>query len=246
MTDISAPSNQGTRWSADDDAKLTAGLREMQGTLSARFHLLAEMLGRSKGSVESRAQLLDLLDYGRYTPLITAKEPRKPKAAKLEDPENEATEPARPVFDPWLEADTARLLIAHEIGDDLAPLAQQLNRSPRALALKLVSLGKVVPTLKDNPTPPPSPTPNRAEAERRPTRSVTLHQNWSRPPPRAAPKLPSRRSFKRHSKPSPTAKTSSSSAAPAPEKARFCAGCGKTSPSKNASSPSWPPRAWRP
>ncbi|MFZ2587188.1 MAG: DEAD/DEAH box helicase [Alphaproteobacteria bacterium] len=162
------PANQGKRWNAADDATLAAGLRDMQGTFTARFHLLAETLGRTKTSVESRAHLLDLLDYGRYTAIMNDKTPH-PEGADI-----------LPFGTHWNEDDTARLLIAHEVGDALEPLAANLRRTPRACAYKLVQLGQVIPTLKANPTPPPityakpKPEPKRVEQPASTTQKIQV------------------------------------------------------------------------
>lgn len=134
------------RWSPEEESQLAQAFR-----VGTPLPQIAESHGRTIGAITSRLQQLDLLLYGPYTTLIVA-----PEAT---DPEAEA--PAQ-AFKPWLEPETARLIVTHHTTptpEALTTLAAELERSPRSLALKLVQLGLITPTLNPSPNPAPRPEP---------------------------------------------------------------------------------------
>lgn len=141
MTEPASPRPAALRWSPAEESKLTEGL--LAGLDVAA---LAAAHGRSVGAIESRLQQLGLYDYSPYNSAaqegaVTSTEAAEPHSGQ-----------------PWREPDVAQLLsIFHTRTQsptpeaDLRTLAATLGRSPRALVLKLVQLGTLVPTLATNP-----------------------------------------------------------------------------------------------
>lgn len=133
------------RWTPDEEAELTTSYKA--GLPIAQ---IATSLGRTQGAITARLQLLDLIHYGPYTPLIN-----QPEDDTVADILANAGKP-------WTEPETARLIITHHTSgnpDGLTELAAELGRTPRSLALKLVHLGIVLPQPNPNPNPAPRPEP---------------------------------------------------------------------------------------
>ncbi|NBV54631.1 MAG: hypothetical protein EBR79_02845, partial [Proteobacteria bacterium] len=159
MMDSYAPATlpaKGSRWSTEEEATLVAAFTS--GTPIAE---LAHQHGRSIGAITSRLQQLDVLTYPPYTALIAKPTRTEAKPQAESDTEGEK----QPLFKPWTEEEVAQLLTTHHsIGtpESLCELAPLLNRTPRALAMKLVSLGVVKEAI--NPNPIPQPKPEKAKA----------------------------------------------------------------------------------
>jgi ATP-dependent DNA helicase PIF1 len=146
MTEPDAPKRPAPRrWTEEEDAQLSANFRHMEGPLPARIKQLAAQHNRTEGAIQSRLNLLDLLDYGPYTALIKGEGP---------DPSDTTN-----VGKAYTEEETAALLVAHHTHQPLEELAERFHRSPRALAIKLVHLGVVNPTINPNPKPAPRKYP---------------------------------------------------------------------------------------
>lgn len=143
-----SPAKLGKRWSADEDEQLAANFRNMPGPVLARAKPLAEMHERSESAIMSRLHLLDLIDYGPYTALIT----HKTDPAEGEDAVKDRYGNTGKVYS---SDETATLLIAHHTQQPLEELATQLGRTPRSLAMKLAHLGVI--DVKVNATPAPAP-----------------------------------------------------------------------------------------
>ncbi len=140
-----APKPAPKRWTPDEEAALTTAYKA--GLPLAQ---IAATHGRTLGAITSRLQLLDLIHYGPYTPLINQPD--------------ESTDGVLAVLShsgqPWTEPDTARLIVTHHTSgtpEGLTQLAEELGRTPRSLALKLVQLGII--TAQPNPNPNPAPRP---------------------------------------------------------------------------------------
>jgi energy-coupling factor transporter ATP-binding protein EcfA2 len=135
MTDT--PTAAPRRWSPEEEAQLSAAYKAGKPLAE-----IATLHGRSLGAITSRLQQMDLVLYGPYNSILNT-------AA-----EGEATNSGQP----WTEDHTSRLLITHHTTptpEDLITLATELGRTPRSLALKLVQLGVIQPTLNPNPNPAP-------------------------------------------------------------------------------------------
>lgn len=135
MTDT--PTAAPRRWSPEEEAQLSTAYKAGKPLAE-----IATLHGRSLGAITSRLQQMDLVLYGPYNSILNT-------AA-----EGEATNSGQP----WTEDHTARLLVTHHTTptpEDLSTLATELGRTPRSLALKLVQLGVIQPTLNPNPNPAP-------------------------------------------------------------------------------------------
>ncbi len=138
------------RWSDAEEAELLAALRQGKAIPD-----LALAHGRSIGAIESRLQQMGVLQYPPYDDLLA--EPA---------PETEPTALAQ-AGKPWREDEIAALLACHATAtqsptptDDLKVLAGQMGRTPRAMVLKLITLGALPPTYATDPKrriPPPKP-----------------------------------------------------------------------------------------
>ncbi|HEX2858609.1 MAG TPA: DEAD/DEAH box helicase [Alphaproteobacteria bacterium] len=143
------------RWSGEEEARLEVAFKA--GTPLPK---IAEAHGRSVGAITARLNMLDLISYGPYTALV----------ANINNGETEAA-PKSGL--PWVEEEIARLLVVHHSEgtvEALTTLAAEMGRTPRSLALKLVSLGAVEPAL--NPNPSPAPRPERKEPKPKPLRAL--------------------------------------------------------------------------
>jgi hypothetical protein len=139
------------RWSPEEESRLAEAFKAGQGVAE-----IAEAHSRSRGAIEARLHLLDLVSYGPYTPLMNM-------------PWDNDERPAR-AGEAWSEPELAELLVAHQTGAPLTELAQKLARTPRGLVLKLVNLGLVTPEI--NPTPNPLPRPEPKPRKLRPLKTV--------------------------------------------------------------------------
>ena len=145
LTSPDSPKPAPRRWTPDEEAELTTGYKA-----GLPIPQIASNLGRTVGAITARLQLLDLINYGPYTSLI-----------------NQPEEPGDNVAlshtgQPWTEPDTARLIVAHHTSgtpEGISLLAEELGRTPRSLALKLVGLGLVTPQPNPNPNPAARPEP---------------------------------------------------------------------------------------
>lgn len=149
MTD--APTPAPRRWSPEEEAQLAAAFQA-----GKPLDEIAALHGRTVGAITSRLQMLDLILYGPYNSVM----------AVAPD-----TESAANSGQPWTEEHTARLLITHHATptpEDLSALAQELERTPRSLALKLVQLGVIQPTLNPTPNPAPRPEPKAKTPRHKP------------------------------------------------------------------------------
>lgn len=162
------PAHKGKRWSPDEELQLADAFKA-----GASVKDLAILHGRSVSAITSRLQLMDLLVYGPYTALVTGTYPPELQTEPKPDPEGGAPHdtPAEsdknPWGKPWTEDETARLLVTHHsLGtpEALVELGAELDRSARALALKLVQLGAVQAELNPNPKPQPRPEPKPSKA----------------------------------------------------------------------------------
>ena len=155
------------RWSVEEEERLAEGFKA--GRPMAE---LAADHGRSVGAVQSRLLMLDVLSYGAYTPFMAV------APDKLE--EGEAPNSGKG----WSEAEVAELLVMHHTGvgredAEISALAAKLGRTPRSLALKLVQMGVVAPSVNPNPQPKPRPEPRKAAkpsqvAESRATQKISV------------------------------------------------------------------------
>jgi ATP-dependent DNA helicase PIF1 len=138
------------RWSLAEEVQLEVGLRK--GLSVAE---LAASHGRSVGAIESRLVAMGLYDYTPYAQAVH---------------ESTTPEGSETSGKPWHEPEVAQLLATFHTRhqsptpeEDLRELATQLGRSPRALVLKLVQLGALMPVLAETPTrhnaPPKLATP---------------------------------------------------------------------------------------
>lgn len=149
MSELHAPlpaetdsSNRGKRWTPADDADLGRAFTE--GETPA---LLATRFGRTESAIIARLQHLDIIAYGPYTALINGRLPLPP-----------TTDDGAHRIDHWTDPEIVQLLTAHHTfgtPEALVELAATLKRTPRALALKLVHMGLVVPGVNPAPVPPP-------------------------------------------------------------------------------------------
>ncbi|TKW60447.1 MAG: hypothetical protein DI628_05935 [Blastochloris viridis] len=140
-----APKPAPRRWTPDEEAALTTEFKS--GLPIAQ---IASMHERTVGAITARLQLMDLISYGPYSVLINAPEDATDATALSQSGQ------------PWTEPDTARLIVAHHTGgtaEAITALAEEMGRTPRSLALKIVNLGLVTPTLNPNPNPAPRPEP---------------------------------------------------------------------------------------
>lgn len=154
MSEITPLPNKNARWSPEEETRLIQAFT--QGSSIAE---LATQHGRSIGALTTRLQQLDVLTYPPYTALISTPQESRSEP-KLGSPELE--ERRRPSL--WTEDEIATLLtVHHSLGtpEALIELAPQLNRTPRALALKLVSLGVVKEAVNPNPNPIAKPKPEK-------------------------------------------------------------------------------------
>ncbi len=140
-----APKPAPRRWTPDEEAALSTEFKS--GLPIAQ---IASMHERTVGAITSRLQLMDLISYGPYSSLINAPEDPTDVTALSHSGQ------------PWTEPDTARLIVTHHTqgtAESLVQLAEDMGRTPRSLALKIVHLGLVTPTLNPNPNPAPRPEP---------------------------------------------------------------------------------------
>lgn len=140
------------RWTPEEEEQL---VQEYNSHLPLAD--IAQKHNRSLGAITARLHQLDLIQYGPYTTLIADHHPL------------ESSEKTDNSGKPWTEDETAQLLITHisqATPEALIALAEQLARTPRSLALKLVTLGAVLPQPNPNPQPKarPEPKPRKASA----------------------------------------------------------------------------------
>lgn len=151
------------RWNEDEEARLIKAYQ-----LGEPIEKIAEVHGRTKGAIEARLQLLDLISYGEYNSVI--------QIVNFEDgekPENSGKS--------WNTEDESRLMDMHKSSpsvDNLVDLAIDLGRSPRSLVIKLVNLGAVKPSVNSNPNPQPRPKKVKKEKKlvevSKPTRTMRV------------------------------------------------------------------------
>lgn len=138
MEALETPRIAPARWSVEEEARLLEAWDK-----AVTVQDLALNHGRSVGAIESRLVQLGAIGYAPYDDLVSEDKSEKP-----------SDETAHSMMGkPWVDADVATLLTAHALAkqasaplDEMKRAAEALQRTPRALVLKLVALGALTPT----------------------------------------------------------------------------------------------------